>query len=92
MKKAIALFLSMTMLLSLALVPAHAEDASSVELDLAQGSIVISATGYAQDGGAETPFTGEYTLIAHGQDKSSHWKLFVLDAQTHAPLCAPYQN
>lgn len=44
MKKAIALFLSMTMLLSLALVPAHAEDASSVELDLAQGSIVISAT------------------------------------------------
>ena len=63
MKKAIALFLSMTMLLSLALVPAHAEDASSVELDLAQGSIVISATGYAQDGGAETPFTGEYTIV-----------------------------
>lgn len=63
MKKAIALFLSMTMLLSLTLVPAHAEDASSVELDLAQGSIVISATGYAQDGGAETPFTGEYTIV-----------------------------
>lgn len=63
MKKAIALFLSMTMLLSLALVPAHAEDVSSVELDLAQGSIVISATGYAQDGGAETPFTGEYTIV-----------------------------
>lgn len=63
MKKAIALFLSMTMLLSLALVPAHAEDASSVELDLAQGSIVISATGYAQDGGAETPYTGEYTIV-----------------------------
>ncbi len=63
MKKTIALFLSMTMLLSLALVPAHAEDASSVELDLAQGSIVISATGYAQDGGAETPFTGEYTIV-----------------------------
>lgn len=63
MKKAIALFLSMTMLLSLALVPAHAEDVSSVELDLAQGSIVISATGYAQDGGAETPYTGEYTIV-----------------------------
>lgn len=63
MKKAIALFLSMTMLLSLALVPAHAEDASSVELDLAQGSIVISATGYAQDGGVETPYTGEYTIV-----------------------------
>lgn len=66
MKKAIALFLSMTMLLSLALVPAHAEDASSVELDLAQGSIVISATGYAQDGGAETP----YRLMILGGSKN----------------------
>ena len=43
---------------------------------------------------AETVTAGaleKLTLIAHGQDKSSHWKLFVLDAQTHAPLCAPYQ-
>ena len=32
-------------------------------LDLAQGSIIISATGYAQDGGAETPFTGDYTIV-----------------------------
>lgn len=44
---------------------------------------------------AETVIAGaleKLTLIAHGQDKSAHWKLFVLDAQTHAPLCAPYQN
>ena len=44
---------------------------------------------------AETVTAGaleKLTLIAHGQDKSAHWKLFVLDAQTHAPLCAPYHN
>ena len=44
---------------------------------------------------AETVIAGaleKLTLIAHGQDKSAHWKLFVLDAQTHAPLCVPYQN
>mgnify|MGYP002523255243 CR=1 FL=1 len=44
---------------------------------------------------AETVAAGaleKLTLIADGQDESAHWKLFVLDAQTHAPLCAPYQN
>ena len=41
----------------------HAAEEEPVTLDLAQGSIVISATGYAQDGGAETPFTGDYTIV-----------------------------
>lgn len=41
----------------------HAEEEAPVTLDLAQGSIVISATGYAQDGGAEPPFTGDYTIV-----------------------------
>ena len=41
----------------------HAEEEEPVTLDLAQGSIVISATGYAQDGGAETPYTGDYTIV-----------------------------
>lgn len=43
-----------------------AEDAekkeNAVTLDLSQGSIVISATGYKQGGGDETPFTGAYTI------------------------------
>ena len=43
-----------------------AEDAekkeNAVTLDLSQGSIVISATGYSQNGGAETAFTGDYTI------------------------------
>lgn len=42
------------------------EDAEEEEnvgmLDLSQGSIVISATGYSQNGGAETAFTGDYTI------------------------------
>lgn len=101
MKKAIALFLSMTMLLSLALVPAHAEDASSVELDLAQGSIVISATGYAQDGGAETPFTGEYTIVQNdptyvdktiavtgGEHKITMGSKVVIDVHAISDACA----
>lgn len=43
-----------------------AEDAekkeNAVTLDLSQGSIVISATGYSQNGGEETAFTGDYTI------------------------------
>ena len=43
-----------------------AEDAekkeNAVTLDLSQGSIVISTTGYKQGGGDETPFTGAYTI------------------------------
>ncbi len=34
----------------------------TVTLDLSQGSITISATGYKQGGGDETPFTGAYTI------------------------------
>ena len=44
-----------------------AEDAekkeNAVTLDLSQGSIVISATGYSQNGGEETAFTGDYTIV-----------------------------
>ena len=36
--------------------------AQTVTLDLSKGSIVISATGYKQGGGNETPFTGAYTI------------------------------
>lgn len=63
MKKALSLLLCLALLFSLAPVEIHAEEEEPVTLDLAQGSIVISATGYAQDGGAETPFTGDYTIV-----------------------------
>ena len=63
MKKALSLLLCLALLFSLAPVEIHAEEEEPVTLDLAQGSIVISATGYAQDGGAETPYTGDYTIV-----------------------------
>lgn len=63
MKKALSLLLCLALLFSLAPVEIHAEEEEPVTLNLAQGSIVISATGYAQDGGAETPFTGDYTIV-----------------------------
>ena len=40
----------------------NAPVAQTVTLDLSQGSITISATGYTQGGGDETPFTGAYTI------------------------------
>ena len=63
MKKALSLLLCLALLFSLAPVEIHAAEEKTVTLNLAQGSIVISATGYAQDGGAETPFTGDYTIV-----------------------------
>lgn len=63
MKKALSLLLCLALLFSLAPVEIHAEEEEPVTLNLAQGSIVISATGYAQDGGAETPYTGDYTIV-----------------------------
>ena len=63
MKKALSLLLCLALLFSLAPVEIHAAEEEPVTLDLAQGSIVISATGYAQDGGAETPFTGDYIIV-----------------------------
>ena len=41
----------------------------TVTLDLSQGSITISATGYTQGSGDETPFTGAYTI--EQSDKSN---------------------
>jgi len=38
------------------------EEENAGMLDLSQGSIVISTTGYSQNGGEETPFTGDYTI------------------------------
>lgn len=40
----------------------NAPVAQTVTLDLSEGSITISATGYTQGGGNETPFTGAYTI------------------------------
>ncbi len=62
MKKVMALLLSIAMMLSLTAVEVMADD-EAVTLDLSEGSIVISATGYKQGGGKETPFTGAYTIV-----------------------------
>ena len=62
-EKALSLLLCLALLFSLAPVEIHAEEKGPVTLNLAQGSIIISATGYAQDGGVETPFTGDYTIV-----------------------------
>lgn len=62
MKKVMALLLSIAMMLSLTAVEVMADD-EAVTLDLSEGSIVISATGYKQGDGKETPFTGAYTIV-----------------------------
>ena len=45
------------------------ETATSKELDLADGSIVITETGYTQGNAeSETAYTGEYTITVTGGD------------------------
>lgn len=62
-----------------------AEDAekkeNAVTLDLSQGSIVISATGYTQGSGDETPFTGAYTI--EQSDKSNLTNTISVKNGTH---------
>ena len=53
----------------------------TVTLDLSQGSIVISATGYTQGGGDETPFTGAYTI--EQSDKSNLTNTISVENGTH---------
>ena len=53
----------------------------TVTLDLSQGSITISATGYTQGGGDETPFTGAYTI--EQSDKSNLTNTISVETGTH---------
>lgn len=55
--------------------------AQTVTLDLSKGSIVISKTGYKQDGGDETPFTGAYTI--EQSDKSNLTNTISVENGTH---------
>lgn len=55
--------------------------AQTVTLDLSQGSITISATGYTQGGGDETPFTGAYTI--EQSDKSNLTNTISVENGTH---------
>lgn len=50
-------------------------------LDLSQGSITISTTGYKQGGGNETPFTGAYTI--EQSDKSNLTNTISVENGTH---------
>ena len=53
----------------------------TVTLDLSQGSITISATGYTQGSGDETPFTGAYTI--EQSDKSNLTNTISVENGTH---------
>lgn len=53
----------------------------TVTLDLSQGSITISATGYTQGSGNETPFTGAYTI--EQSDKSYSNKTVSVTGGSH---------
>lgn len=55
--------------------------AQTVTLDLSQGSITISATGYTQGSGNETPFTGAYTI--EQSDKSNLTNTISVENGTH---------
>ena len=55
--------------------------AQTVTLDLSQGSITISATGYKQGSGDETPFTGAYTI--EQSDKSNLTNTISVENGTH---------
>lgn len=59
----------------------NAPVAQTVTLDLSQGSITISATGYTQGGGDETPFTGAYTI--EQSDKSNLTNTISVENGTH---------
>lgn len=59
----------------------NAPVAQTVTLDLSQGSIVISTTGYKQGGGDETPFTGAYTI--EQSDKSNLTNTISVENGTH---------
>lgn len=55
--------------------------AETVTLDLSEGSITISATGYTQGSGNETPFTGAYTI--EQSDKSNLTNTISVENGTH---------
>ena len=54
---------------------AEPEPAETKELDLAQGSIVISATGYTIGSAEETAFTGNYTISSTAQSATAYYIL-----------------
>ena len=62
-KRGIGLLLALCM--TLTLLPATALAADG-ELKIDEGSIVITATGYTQGNGTETPHTGDYTITQTG--------------------------
>ena len=55
--------------------------AETVTLDLSEGSITISATGYTQGSGEETKFTGAYTI--EQSDKSNLTNTISVENGTH---------
>ncbi|MGN0073453.1 MAG: hypothetical protein ACI36W_06650 [Coriobacteriales bacterium] len=61
-RRALACLVSTAMCVAFTPVVAWGEGAASGELDVSQGSITITATGYAIGGGSETAYTGAYII------------------------------
>ncbi|MBS7407411.1 MAG: hypothetical protein KIG15_07230, partial [Coriobacteriales bacterium] len=61
-RRALACLVSAAMCVAFTPAVAWGEGAASGELDVSQGGITITATGYTIGGGSETACTGVYTI------------------------------
>ena len=61
-RRALACLVSAAMCVAFTPAVAWGEGAASGELDVSQGGITITATGYTIGGGSETAYTGAYTI------------------------------
>ncbi len=64
--KLLAIILAIFMMAVIAPMAFAAED--TVTIDLANGNVTISATGYSINGAAETPFTGDYIITGKNDE------------------------
>ena len=65
-RRALACLVSAAMCVAFTPAVAWGEGAASGELDVSQGGITITATGYTIGGGSETAYTGAYTITGTG--------------------------
>ena len=63
-RRALACVVSAAMCVAFTPVVAWGQDAAAGELDLGQGGITITATGYTLGDGSETAYTGAYTITS----------------------------
>lgn len=75
MKRYIAIFALLALCLSL--LPVTALAADTVTLNIADGAIIITATGYSVNGAAETPYTGSYIITGSANTTGPYQTLTV---------------